>query len=99
MGKRVVNERVSMGQKGITGGVISLNAVLREKPAHLDVHSASQGREIRLAVKLDGVDPIQVGPAITVGQLSVEDAAWQGEAVIGSRQDPVGAKSKCRFRC
>ena len=55
-------------------------------------------REVRLGVELHRVDAVGVRLAVVGGELAVEQAAGDGEAVVDAGQDRVGAEAEGRRR-
>ncbi len=72
MGEGVVDEAVGMRLQGVVHGGVALDAVLGEEAAELDVEALAHRGEIGLAVELNRVDAIAVGPAVAGRQLVAE---------------------------
>src|SRR5260370_25542701 len=86
-----------MRGEGVTNRIVGFHAVKGEETADLDVQAARDRGKISLTIKLDGIDAVDVGQPVALGQLAVEDASGQSKAVIDSGQNRVGAEAEGRL--
>lgn len=85
----IVNERVGSRGQGIERRVDTFDPKLSKEPADFYIQTLTNIWKICLSVKLNWVDPINVGLATVGGQLAVEQPACSRKAVIRTGQDRV----------
>src|SRR6476619_6148604 len=78
--------------------VIGLDAELGKESAHLHIQSLADVGKVAFQIELNRINPQPTRLAIAGGQLTIPDAARQGETIIRTGQNRVGPKSEGRFR-